>query len=290
MFWIHPEHRATFDAAQAGVYEAIADLKPADHFHEKQGRSTGRYVISMPGKRLSFFLKKYYRVPWWQRWLAPLAWYPGPRELANLNRASALGIPVPQALAAGAARHHPCHSMLAVRELEGFEPLHEFIPRRWTGGESAENRRLRRELTHRLAEITRRLHAAHTYHCDLYLCHFFIRTNNLGHITQERDGNLPRIGHTPFDLVLIDFTRLKHSWNPRWRVKDLAQLLFSSDLPGVTRTDRLRFFCRYLGITRLTPSARWLLRWVSSKAERYHHHNRKLQEEGSRQSAVGSRQ
>ena len=76
-----------------------------------------------------------------------------------------------------------------------------------------------------------------------------------------------------FDLVLIDLMRLKQSRLARWRIKDLAQLLFSSDLPGITRTDRLRFFKKYLGIRRLDGDARWLLRRIQWKASLYHRHN-----------------
>jgi heptose I phosphotransferase len=70
--------------------------------------------------------------------------------------------------------------------------------------------------------------------------------------------------------------RLKQSWLARWRIKDLAQLLFSSDLPGITRTDRLRFFKKYLGIRRLDADARWLLRRIQWKASLYHRHNATL--------------
>ncbi len=80
---------------------------------------------------------------------------------------------------------------------------------------------------HRPQIARRQLH-----HCDFYLCHFLIRDD-----PQAPDG---------FELALIDFLRLKHSTRPRWRIKDLAQLLFSTDMPGITRTDRLRFWKHYL--------------------------------------------
>ena len=259
MFWIHPKYRTTLEAASADAYEALARLAPADHFVEKQGRSTGRYLVPAVGRSVSFFLKKYFHLPWWERWFAPLESYPGPRELANLQRAAALGIPVPEPLAAGADRRHACRSMLAVRELEGYIPLHEFIPARLSRRESTEQRAVRRELTARIADIARRLHSANLFHCDFYLCHFFIRESS----------NFP----AAFDLVLIDLMRLKQSRLARWRIKDLAQLLFSSDLPGITRTDRLRFFKKYLGIRRLDSTARWLLRRIQWKSSLYHRHN-----------------
>jgi heptose I phosphotransferase len=262
MLWIHADHRATFAAAAAHTYDAIAALQPADHYVEKQGRSTGRYVIGQPGRATSLFVKKYFQLRWWDRWWLSLERYPGPRERANLERAAALGVPVPQPLVAGADRDHACHSILAVRELVGYLPLHQFIPMRFAGRDTKRVRVLRRHLTRRLADITHRLHSAQLYHCDLYLCHFFIRDSS------QSDH--------PLDVVLIDFMRLKHSMLQRWRVKDLAQLLFSSDLPGITRTDRLRFFKQYLGLPRLDDSARRLLRRVQRKAALYHRHNQSL--------------
>jgi heptose I phosphotransferase len=259
MFWIHPRYRAQLEAASAGDYDAITSLEPADHYVEKQGRSTGRYELRPAGGSLGFYLKKYQRMAWWQRWLTPIESFPGPRELANLRRAEGLGIRVTEPVVAGADRQHACKSMLAVRELSGYTPLHEFIPSRWRGDDDAATRALRRSLADRIADVARRLHAAHLYHCDFYLCHFFIRESS-----DEPAG---------FDLVLIDLMRLKESRWSRWQVKDLAQLLYSSALPPITRTDRLRFFKRYLGIRRLDAAAKRLVRRIEWKAWFYRRHN-----------------
>jgi heptose I phosphotransferase len=205
------------------------------------------------------YLKKYFRLPWWQRMFGSAERFPGPAELANLQRVAALGIAVPEPVVAGAERGHSCKSLLALRELEGFLPLHQFIPARFAGPETGQQRTLRRVITERLADVARRLHAADLYHRDLYLCHFFIRETPAA--------------AAGFDLVLIDFTRLIQSRLTRWRIKDLAQFLFSSDLPGITCTDRLRFFKQYLGVRKLDASARRLLRRIQRKAARYHRHN-----------------
>jgi heptose I phosphotransferase len=259
MLWIHPNYRTLLDAAAADAYDRLARLQPAGHFVEKQGRSTGWYQLRANDKPVSVYLKKYLRMPWWRRWLAPIAAFPGPRELANIERAAALGIAVPEPLVAGADRRHACQSLLATRELAGYVPLHQYIPARFARLQNAHDRILKRGLIGRLADVARRLHAAHLFHRDFYLCHFFAR---------ERP-------ETPnyFDLVLIDLGRLLHSRLARWRVKDLAQLLYSSDLAGISRTDRLRFFKTYLGIARLDAPSRRLLRRVQRKAAGYRRHN-----------------
>ena len=68
--------------------------------------------------------------------------------------------------------------------------------------------------------------------------------------------------------------RLLHSRLPRWQVKDLAALLFSTYIPGVTRTDRLRFFKQYLGLKKLDAEAKRYAYRIQRKAERYRRHNR----------------
>ena len=90
---------------------------------------------------------------------------------------------------------------------------------------------------------------------------------------------------------LIDLHRLgHHPWTwCFWQVKDLAQLLFSSELEGIDERDRLRFWHAYLGHERRTRSARWtgasptglswgsfgwlLRRCVLAKCRRYRRHN-----------------
>ena len=253
--WVHPDLAPGLPSESEAAYDRLARLQPADHFVEKQGRSTGRFQIEIAGEAVAFFLKRYPNLSWWRRRLSPLGTFPGPHESANLRAIAALGIAVPETLAVGSSRSHPCASFFATRELCGYLPLHEFIP----AALHAARPTLLRSIATRLAQITRSLHAARLYHRDLYLCHFFARFANDGAV----------------DLVLIDLARLKHSRWPRWRVKDLAQLLFSSDLPGITRTDRLRFFLRYLPIGRLDTAARRVLARVTAKAERYRRHNEK---------------
>jgi heptose I phosphotransferase len=74
---------------------------------------------------------------------------------------------------------------------------------------------------------------------------------------------------------LIDLHRLgRHPWTWRlWQVKDLAQLLYSSEIPGVDARDRLRFWRAYLGPKRRTWTGRWLRRLVIAKWQRYRNHN-----------------
>lgn len=108
----------------------------------------------------------------------------------------------------------------------------------------------RRRFTAELATLVRRFHAAGWRHRDLYLCHVFV---------DEAAGGL--------QLSLIDLQRVfRPRWRrERWRIKDLAQLHYSSLAHPFSRTDRLRFLLDYLGCRRLTATHKSLIRRVQRK-------------------------
>ncbi len=76
-------------------------------------------------------------------------------------------------------------------------------------------------------------------------------------------------------VYLIDLHRLGHhplTWRI-WQTKDLAQLLYSSDILGVDAHDRLYFWRAYRGTGPRRPGGSWLRRFVLFKWRRYRHHN-----------------
>jgi heptose I phosphotransferase len=75
---------------------------------------------------------------------------------------------------------------------------------------------------------------------------------------------------------MIDFHRLGHHpfTAPWWRIKDLGQLPYSSDVAGVDARDRLRFWRHYL-MPRRRRSARWLTWCITQRGARYRNHNAK---------------
>ena len=220
---------------------SIMALEGGDRHHRKQGRSTARVRFDAVGAPLSVYLKRHYRLPAWDRVRAlvhPSGRYsPAAAEWAHLERARGLGITVPEVVAAG-ERIGPwghLQSYLMVAELVDQAPLHEAIPALAATLAPAAFARLKRALVIEMAEMVARLHAAHAFHKDLYLCHFF----------------LPPDGFQPSGtgrLCLIDLHRLAvHRWSSvRWRCKDLGQLLFSTvGVLGVDDRDRLRFWKHY---------------------------------------------
>jgi heptose I phosphotransferase len=256
-------------------------LEIADHFHAKQRRSTCRWVLP-PGKGVTVYLKRHYRLGWWHGVLAAIAphggWSPALKEWRNLERAQALGLAVPEPLAAGEfiGPWGRLQSFLAIRELTGMMPLHEAIPLAKERSTPLAFRNWKREVVRQVVDLIRPLHDRSYFHKDLYLCHFYVPSN----LAAEHRADQER-------LHLIDFHRLKRHkllW-PLFQVKDLAQLFFSSHILGIEVRDRVQFWRLYTGARR--PNWMWklVLRAILFKSERYQRHaDRKV-----RRLALGSR-
>jgi heptose I phosphotransferase len=259
--------------AGEGWAERIMAEPVTDRFHAKQGRSIGRRVFAAGRRELSIYLKRHYRLPWWHGLLATLfpnrAWAPGLQEWQHLCWAKAEGFAVPRPVAAGqfVGPWLKLQSFLAVEELRGMLPLHEAVPLAAARLDAAAFARWKRGLTAELARVVRELHRRSVFHKDLYLCHFYI-PDELTRRVPEAWANR---------AVMIDLHRLaRHpvtaAW---WLVKDLAQLLYSSDVPGVTARDRVRFWKLYRSDWPGRPPGEWLRPMVRLKWQLYRRHNRR---------------
>ena len=254
----------------------ILSIPVTDRFHAKQGRSIGRWTLtSATGNQLVVYLKRHYELPRWHGFLARLfptsAWSPGLQEWQHLQRAAAAGLPVPRAVASGEFRGPglKLQSFLAVEELTDMLALHEAIPLAQVSLSPDAFAIWKRRLIGELARLSRELHRHRLFHKDLYLCHFYIAEADTRAVPTDWRGR----------VTMIDFHRLGHhrlGW--QWYVsKDLAQLLYSSDVPGIDTKDRLRFWKLYCsggwGTAKRPPS--WLRKMVIWKWKRYRRHNAK---------------
>jgi heptose I phosphotransferase len=263
--WINERYRARLPEDLA---TSVMTLESRDRFHAKQGRSTARLVLTRADRPLAVYLKRHFRLPWPARLAAlinPAGMYsPAAAEWAHLESARALGVDVPEVIAAGEriGPHAHLRSFLMIAELTGCEAVNEALPRLAVKLDPLIFDRLKRGLIAELARITATLHMARVFHKDLYLCHFFLDC--------DRIGDRPRVS-------LIDLHRLNRHrlWPDWWRWKDLGQLLFSTyGVAGITDRDRLRFWISYyrkVGIRGQGLHARM----VRLRAARYREHNRK---------------
>ena len=261
--WTSDEYRA---ALPDDLDASVMALESTDRLHAKQGRSTARVRFDSPWGPLSVYLKRHYRLPLLAR-LAALVnpsgrHTPAASELRHLQIARSLGIPVPDAVAAG-ERIGPwgaLQSFLMVAELAGARELNELLPQLAETMRPDDFARLKRELIVEMAGIAARLHGARAFHKDFYLCHFFL------------DTSLPPAGSR---LTLIDLHRLaRHRLTGiRWRWKDLAQLLYSTfEIAQIDDRDRARFWMHYRRAAR-PRFPRWQRLRVMAKAARYLKHN-----------------
>jgi heptose I phosphotransferase len=258
----------------------IFEIAVTDRFHAKQGRSTGRWFLTAPPDEanetnpsgLVVYLKRHYQLPWWQGWLATF-WPRADQSAAfqewdHLEWARRQGVPVPAPVAAGEFLRPwgRLQSFLAVEELTDMLPLNEAIPQAAGRLSPDEFRRWKRGLVAEMARLARLLHDRRRFHKDLYLCHFYIHQCDLAGIPAE--GWRGRVW-------MIDLHRLgHHPWTWRmWQWKDLAQLLYSSEIPGINTRDQVLFWRYYRGLGPRTRADRWLRRCVLFKWHRYRQHN-----------------
>src|SRR5262249_26015094 len=189
-----------------------------DRFHAKQGRSTGRWLLNIPGSpdnpphRLAVYLKRHYELPWWQGWLATLwprgDWSPAMQEWRHLEWAHRQGLPVPQAGAVGeyVGPWGRLQSFLAVEERAGMPPLNEAIPLAAARLDATDYHRWKTALIAEMARLARMLHDRRYFHKDLYLCHFYVAR-----------GDTLDVPDWHGQVYLIDLHRLAHHrWT--WRL------------------------------------------------------------------------
>jgi tRNA A-37 threonylcarbamoyl transferase component Bud32 len=256
----------------------IMDLNVADRFHAKQGRSTARWIVESTPRtpRLSVFLKRHYELPRWHGWLATLwprrPWSPAWQEWRHLHwaRQQGLSVPPPVAAAEYLGPWGTLQSALVVEELKGMLSLQEAIPLAAVRQQASAFRHWKRNLVVEIARLARMLHDRRCFHKDLYLCHFFIARDDTRTIPEQ--GWRGRV-------YLIDLHRLGHHplMGKILQTKDLAQLLYASDILGVDGRDRLAFWRAYRGDGPHRPRCRWLRRFILYRWRRYRHHNARNQ-------------
>jgi len=258
-----------------GWEERIMAEPVTDRLHAKQGRSIGRRIFMDGPRELRIYLKRHYKLPWWHGLLATIfpngAWSPGLQEWQHLVWAASEGFPVPRPVAAGqmVGPWGKLQGFLAVEELHSMLPLHEAVPLAAMQLDPVRFARWKRGLTRELARLAGELHQRRVFHKDLYFCHFYIPesfTRNPPHDWTNR-------------VVMIDLHRLaRHRFTAAWwQVKDLAQLLYSSHVLGVTARDRIRFWKLYRTQWPGRAPNEWLVPLLRWKWRLYERHARRRQ-------------
>ncbi|NQU26163.1 MAG: hypothetical protein HQ567_33165 [Candidatus Nealsonbacteria bacterium] len=208
------------------------------------------------------YLKKHHVRTWLTRlrakWGTGPGETPGRVEAQNVGALTDNGVEVMRLLAYGEKLHADglLESFVLTEELENYTDLHTFLHHRFpplSVRASIDRDRDLTRLIREVARVARKFHEAGFNHRDFYCGHFFIRERVPGE----------------FHIRLIDLQRVQHRrrFRRRWMVKDLAQLAWSAPRGRIKCTDKLAFMRCYLGVEKLRPADKRLIRAVLAKQQ-----------------------
>jgi hypothetical protein len=283
--WIAERYREVLKNAELARFEAVMDTQAGRCLRVLPDRENW-YLQSPSG----MYLKKHRARTWMTRIAAALDRIvrfaggqghssaifpssPGRVEAENALALQSLGIGVMPLVAYGEKLHADgrLESFLLSAELEGYCELQDFIQQRFPVRDAPSRRpspnkteglcpepALRR-LIAQVADIARRFHAAGFNHRDFYCCHFLVKETSPGRC----------------DVRLIDLQRVQQRrwFRRRWIVKDLAQLASMSPDDRVGCREKVLFLRTYLGVQKLRPQDKrlvrevlWKLSWIRRRA------------------------
>ena len=174
------------------------------------------------------------------------------------------GIDVARPIAYGVERQgkKEKRSFVIFEQLPDADALERLLPNRQQNEQKYPLLKKHKRLIREIAALVGKFHGAGYFHRDLYLSHIFLGNNLEG---SDR-------------LSLIDLQRVFRPklLQQRWRVKDLAQLYYSSRA-FFSKVDMMRFMHDYLNCRRLNAEQKTLIRHVYAKTQRIARHDAKRQ-------------
>jgi hypothetical protein len=260
------DRRFSAPLQQAGLLGFENIMSKTDGRCEKflQDREVWHMRVRVPDERSrGVYVKKHHMQSWGNRLRALFGIQPrttpGRIEAANVAALTTEGIAVMRLIAYGEKLHANGlqESFVITEELENFTELHHYLRGRYATpaeGPRTECDQDLRRLISEIAQIVRRFHAAGYNHRDLYCRHFFVKDT----APMRRE------------IRLIDLQRVqRRRWfRRRWLVKDLAQLAWSAPSCCIKLTHKMAFIREYLGVSKLRPADKRLIRAVLAKQRR----------------------
>jgi hypothetical protein len=265
--WVSPSYRSSLRRAGLGRFDEVMDYRGGRCLRRLADRENWHLRIDGAHRSEGVYLKKHHVRTSWGRLRAWLGLGPGETpgrvEARNAGRLAADGVEVMRLVGYGEnlGEDGTAESFLLTEELAGYLPLDFFLLERFPAlhrqrDDAREHALL--DLIDRVARVARRLHEAGYNHRDLYCCHFFVK--------QEAGG--------PADIKLIDLQRVqrRRRFRRRWLVKDLAQLAYSAPRTRIKCTHKMAFIRRYLGVGKLRPRDKRLIREILAKQQLMERH------------------
>ena len=263
-FWVDPEFRELLERAGWSCFSVVMAAVDGQCHRALPDRENWCFeLFDESGHGCRFYLKKH-RARGLQSWFRarlrlPPSSTPARIEMENVARLHDAGIESVRVVAVGEhfSADGTSESFLLTEELTGFLELPAFLHSRFAARPAVvaggRNRDLDR-LILGIAEVTQKFHRAGYNHRDLYGGHFFVRE--------------PRPG--AFEIRLIDLQRVQQRrfFRRRWVIKDIAQLAWSLPAAYIGCRDRMAFMRHYLGVSKLRPRDKRLVREILARHER----------------------
>ena len=252
--WLDARFRSRLSAAGLTAFDDVMASLDGHCIRELRIRENW-FLPSDDDASAGLYLKKHRRRTWLGRLRALLGFgptdSPARAEAQNAIALRRQGIQVMHLVAYGEKLHADglLESFLLTEELHGYLDLDQWLARHAARAATAPQRcHALLRLIGEVALLARRFHTAGYNHRDFYSCHLFVR----------------RRADRTFELRMIDLQRIqRRRWfRRRWIVKDLAQLAWSVPQASVKATHRLAFIKRYLGVRKLRPCDKRLIREV----------------------------
>jgi len=148
-------------------------------------------------------------------------------------------------------------SFCVTEKIPNAQSLERKLPDYFNAPDTVENLKLRRSFIAQLAEFTKKFHRTDYRHRDLYFSHIFYDSDGQFHLIDLARAFRP--------ILLAE----------RFRIKDIAQLYYSTPARYFSRTDHMRFYLAYTGHNKLTLQDKTFIRKVISKTSRMAQHDKK---------------
>lgn len=261
-FFVDRDYKAAFESLGLTSIDAIFSFNAGKNLAKDnlaKYRSRLQFETGQPPKTI--FLKRYDRPPILtqiRNWLACRSRKSlGLLDYCVAEKLSALGVNTPKTIAYGQqwGIFFEKRSFIATEKIPNAESLERKLPDCFNAPPAPENLKLQRNFIAQLGIFVGKFHKTDYRHRDLYLSHIFY--NNKG------------------EFCLIDLSR---AFKPillveRYRIKDVAQLNYSSPRRYFSKTDRLRFYMAMTGQKKLNDNDKTFIRRVISKTKRIAKHD-----------------
>lgn len=239
---------------QLDTFEKVWN-RQVDWFEEPNERrggwsGVGRIALKQrDGGQFGAFVKKQDRHQH-KSWRHPIKGVPTfEREFLMMRYLEKRGVAVPEVMLFGRNPSGDLKTVLLTKNLSDFVSLEDFTAKLFADKRPA--LAIQRAVVNAVANFSRKLHTAKVQHRSFYPKHLFVNATDIG---------------AP-DVAVIDLEKSRINLVPFLRTfMDLAALNRHAEYWSKSR--RMYFYLRYMGLDRLTPYAKWLCRRIIKRSQR----------------------